>query len=203
MAVGDIYEVRWIFNNTLTGKRISTAHHVREDAGAVDPVATIQSESRDWWETDDGAATSQDNRHTPEIEFAQVRVQRVRPTVGLAAEANFDPVLLGQSAGDLLANQASMLLSLRSALAGRSNRGRMYLPPPSEADVVDGVVGDGFADQNRQRFNAYRLSLATSFMTVGIKSDVGGGSFSPVVTVLADRRVRTQRKRQLRSALYT
>lgn len=71
---------------------------------------------------------------------------------------------VGSLAGDLLPLQVSGLLSLRTPLAGKSNRGRVYLPWPTEGQ--NGPTGLP---------NAGYLTLLGSYATTILAPFVAGG----------------------------
>ena len=66
--------------------------------------------------------------------YAGMTVQKIRPLpVGAAQFSSAAPVA-GTVAGDLMPRQVSGIITKRSVLAGRANRGRMYVAYPSESD---------------------------------------------------------------------
>lgn len=67
-------------------------------------------------------------------EFRGVGVKRISPGAPTAEATNALDRGPGTRTGDPLPPQISGLLSLRTALAGPRNRGRMYLPFPGETD---------------------------------------------------------------------
>lgn len=63
--------------------------------------------------------------------FAGCSLQKITPVKkDLVAWSNLG---VGTAAGDLLPRETAGLISFRTGFAGRKNRGRMYLPFPSEA----------------------------------------------------------------------
>lgn len=64
------------------------------------------------------------------IKFTEVRTYVYTGGTTAAYIGSFvgSPALAGSSSGAILSNQTAMCLSLRTGLAGRRNRGRMYLP---------------------------------------------------------------------------
>lgn len=112
---------------------------------------------------------------------------------------------VGTSVAPLLTNQSAIVASLRTQLAGRSHRGRMYFPctaatlpnhqgattlPGNVAPDVAGFFGD-------VKVNG----------TVGIPvivSQVAGGSYTPISSVIVDSRLDVQRRRANKQvALFT
>jgi len=66
-----------------------------------------------------------------------VTVQRLSPLPKTDAEFSNDVPVSGTSGSDMLPRQTCGLLSLRTGVSGRKNRGRMYIPYPSEAMNTD------------------------------------------------------------------
>lgn len=67
-----------------------------------------------------------------EATFSQVTMQKVLPLpVGAPAFSTSLPII-GSEASDLLPRQVCGMITKRSVLAGRANRGRMYVPYPGE-----------------------------------------------------------------------
>lgn len=74
------------------------------------------------------------------VSWTEVRVYAYNGGTAAAWIGSFilTPARTGTSSGAVLSNQTSMCLSLRTGLAGRRNRGRMYLPVNGLALDLDG-----------------------------------------------------------------
>lgn len=70
---------------------------------------------------------------TNTAEFVGVSAQRILPTPITAAEMAFENNS-GVAGTTPLPQQVSGIITLRTALAGRANRGRVYIPFPDESD---------------------------------------------------------------------
>jgi hypothetical protein len=102
-------------------------------------------------------------------------------------------------------NQAALVVSLRTELAGRQHRGRMYLP-------LDTLNGGSGAQLSTTDVIAVSLAWATCFTdwnasgdngTVVVVSRVGAGAAVPVTDVVVDGRADTQRRRANKQAALT
>jgi len=102
----------------------------------------------------------------------------------------------GNSAAGQLTLQSAMVASLRTQLAGRSHRGRMYFPCVSGAltshqhtnPTVSNVAADvaGF-------FSDVKVNSSVGIPVV--VSQVGAGSYTPITQVIVDSRLDVQRRR--------
>lgn len=94
---------------------------------------------------------------TTHAEFLGVSVRDVTDPSGLAAVASTSDPEPGTVAGDPLPPQCCGLIKLRTKLAGRANRGRLYVPFPGETDsTVDHVPSDPYL---------VRLLVLSTYMT--------------------------------------
>ena len=67
-------------------------------------------------------------------------VQKLRPLPMLVEVCTANDVGPGVVLGEALPRQSAGLIRLKSAMAGRSGRGRAYIPFPGEADNTVGAV---------------------------------------------------------------
>lgn len=102
----------------------------------------------------------------------------------------------GAGTGTSLPLQGAIVASLRTQLAGRSHRGRMYFPCVAET-LTNHQLGSA-------RTNTLAPDVAGFFSdvkangSVGIPvivSQVGGGSYTPITSVIVDSRLDIQRRR--------
>lgn len=119
------------------------------------------------------AAVGLDRITTGEITVATGQQQALRET-----EVNID----GTAAGDALPAEVALVVSLRSALANRTGRGRFYLPQPA----VTALAADGQLDTVAQ--TAIMAALASAWTTANAAGE------NPVIysrTARATREVTT------------
>jgi len=108
-----------------------------------------------------------------EASFLGVSVRQIVPIMGLAQTSTLLPGV-GTGGAQVLPKQVSGLIKKGTALAGKKNRGRVYIPFPSEID------NDTFGTPNA----AYRLLLdAFGFQMISPRSGgpFGGALFLPVL----------------------
>jgi hypothetical protein len=105
------------------------------------------------------------------------------------------PARAGSSSGAVLSNQTSMCVSLRTGLAGRRNRGRMYLPVNGLALDLD---GQWTGAQVQPIANAWALAFtdinASDTGKIIVVSQVAG-SFHQVTSCIIDTRPDVVRRR--------
>lgn len=106
------------------------------------------------------------------------------------------PPYAGQGAGNPMPLQASLVVTLRTAFAGRSRRGRMYLPATAlsltahqrtqaDGDALVGVMADFFDACNADATLAGTVSVVSRTLT----------DSQPVIRIDVDSRVDVQRRR--------
>jgi len=112
-----------------------------------------------------------------EASYEGVKVQIIKPIRRDATFAvNFADV--GAVEGDLFSTQAAGLLSMRTGVAGKTGRGRKYVPFASEADnTVDGVPSVSYAT----RLNTLAVELEETRVIAS------GGNSTTVVPVVYSR----------------
>ena len=107
--------------------------------------------------------------------YAGLTVQKLRPLPVGAAQFSAAVPVAGTVAGDLMPRQVSGIITKRSVLAGRANRGRMYVAYPSETD--NGTGGAPIA--------SYLTRLATlaglAFVPFTLVSGANSVDLMPVV----------------------
>jgi hypothetical protein len=111
------------------------------------------------------------------------------------------PAIVGTNANGALPDQNTVLVSLRSGLPGRSNRGRIHLPAPSVNLVTAGMLAPTDAAKVSARFNG----LLTGMIAAGhnpvvvtyVVSKTGRtvGSIAPIIVAETDEVIRTERIR--------
>lgn len=132
LAAGDIFVISWWSDTSVS---IDTSQ-----SNAVDWITDFWNGpgGSDGYEALTTAGVGVDRVTTGEITMATGQQQALRET---------DVALVGAAAGDALPNDVSIVVSLRSALANRTGRGRFYLPQPaastlSATGLVDAATQD-------------------------------------------------------------
>lgn len=127
MEPGDIIQVKFV-----TRLDDQTAYNVRHwqvvnKAGTGATIAQFMDAINTVFRTDYLAVLNAN------AEYRGVTCQRVYPLPADNEVFQSDPDI-GAVAGDPLPRQTCGLISLRTGIAGKRNRGRVYIPFPSEAD---------------------------------------------------------------------
>lgn len=104
-------------------------------------------------------------------------------------------------ASDALPHQTSLVVTFRTAYAGRSFRGRMYLPAPTESENATGAVLDNTSATNLQAVfttlvNTYGSGGSDPDWQLGIYSQKLA-QFNPVTTSVVRTNWGTQRRRRI------
>lgn len=134
-----------------------------------------------------------------------LRVQDVKPGTGATVELNYAAVVGSGSVGDDLPPQCCQLYSWRTSLAGRSNRGRTYMPGLGEGQQAGGVIGAGavtaFATVVTQLLAVFGPGGSNTHWQFGIISHrhnnapVVPPAFNAVTLGITETTVQTQRRR--------
>jgi hypothetical protein len=105
----------------------------------------------------------------------------------------------GSQSGQCIANFVSPLVSLRTGMAGRSNRGRNYLPPCSEGNVNGNNIEDAMATAIRAYYDAI-LVLGTIIIDTRFHLTVFSRTLETdrlVTSYLVRTPLATQRRRRI------
>jgi hypothetical protein len=170
--VGDIYEARIV--STIGGQTAINIRHYR--------VSTIVGTGA----SDSGIATAVNARFATDMKAAMtsnatyrgVGVRRIKPLPVTIETFTIASLGAGTAAGDVLPTQTCGMISLRTLLAGKSRRGRFYVPFPSE----------GLNDTDGTPTAAYITTLGLlagdilATLTAG-----GGGNTNDLVPVVYSR----------------
>lgn len=212
MAVGDLYQVRLIFGNASTGELLSTGFHIRQDLVTAPGMAQVGTAVKNWWNIA-GTGTAEKGRHPDEVTLDRVTLRRVVPDEPIEQSYTTGLPIPGTSAGDPLPPQTAILASLRTALIGRSYRGRMFLPPTTESFLSSGAsltAIDAQAvltqlDGLRQEFANPVLGIGAAWVVLSRQHN-GAPVVPPIGTevtqIKVDRILRTQRRRADERAVY-
>lgn len=206
MAIGDVYRFAWKWTDAVSNSEVLTSgFHVRQD-GASHDFNAIAVLMRDMWTTGLGGSGAVNTLCTSDIVLQSIVGRRVRPlepveqsfTTGLPSAGT-------EAAGQTYSPQDAMLVSLRTASIGRKYRGRMYFPPPAEADAA-GTIALASAQLLADAVEGLRdaLDAVGLLEPMVIMSDVppGTGPVTVVTQVKVDRSIRSQRRRQKKERSY-
>lgn len=201
MATGDVYYVKMKFADTDEVKEFVPGFHVRQDGVSFDSAAIAEA-CRDMWNAD--APVALKSFYPANIELQAILIRRVKPLEPVEQVITTSLPVAGTAGGDGGDPQASLLVSFRTPYIGRSYRGRMYLPSPAEGKVESGGVlldadAQDIADQISVRLST--LSDVGQLTPVVVWSPTLDDAFD-VTRYLVDKRIRTQRRRQRKDAIY-
>ena len=111
------------------------------------------------------------------------------------------PAIAGTNVNGSLPDQNAVLVSLRSGVPGKSNRGRIHLPAPSVNLVSAGMLASTDAAKVSARFNGLLTGMIAGghnpVLTTYVVSKTGRpvGSITPIVVAETDEVIRTARVR--------
>jgi hypothetical protein len=136
MAVGDLAEVNVIYlkSDDLTvqenvfGFKALTSGATRSGLATAFKTALVKSTSGGLLNVANGLISSD-----------RLTVSDVKPGTGAEVELDYAAVV-GATAGEALPPQCAQVISWRTSLAGRSFRGRSYLPAPTENVQNAGIL---------------------------------------------------------------
>lgn len=202
MATGDIYQVVVAFTSGASGKGLSfTINGLQNDLTAP-TMSAIGDDVKAWWDTGVGGGAAYKSYCPDETSLTEVTLRRMDPLEPLIQSYTTDLPIAGTSAGDPYAPSVATLVSIRTPNIGKSYRGRIYLPGVSESFVgtngtISAVDAEDIAEGIAGLFSSFTvddLSPCVWSRTLGI-----GTEWSQVYV---DRVLRTQRRRQDRTAVY-
>jgi hypothetical protein len=208
MSAGDIYKLTAVFLNNGTGENQTTGIHFTQQAGL--PLDMGISDTgpvmKDWWSVGLGGAAALKTFCSPDMSLVRIEQRMVQPLSAVVLQYVVGLPIVGTASGDDLPPGSSVVASLRTGRVGKSYRGRMYLPTFTEAFCnADGNLTSGDA-----------LSLADGVVTLirAINAIVIGdpvvdvysrvlSSGEAVTDVKVDQRIRNQRRRTVRTPVYS
>jgi hypothetical protein len=125
---------------------------------------------------------------------ASIQAFRYTPLDGVTASTVISHVLAGLDAAEPLAPSLCVVCTLRTALRGRSNRGRAYIGPFTESQnnfgSVNPILATGFAVQ----WNNFLATLVGTGLSLVVASYLHS-SATNVTSVTVDTKWDTQRRR--------
>lgn len=195
MPVGDIMQVTFVCH---TGQQAGlNIRHYRVDA-IVLPEPPIQAAAD---QMSSNFAAAYQALMSNQATFLGALVRRVRP---LPPSSPVQGILLsgpGTVGGDILPKQTTGVITVRTALAGRANRGRIYVPFPAETNSdTAGAPTAGYVTNLTALANMHAAvftvaaGLGSATWTPVIFHRVAGTA-TPVTTALARPFWGTQRRR--------
>jgi len=196
MAENDIYRVTLEFQDTdAGGPFMSSSYSVIQDAGTWDSQA-VMSCAFDWWDAGYTGIDPAKSHFATTVALTNITSRRIDPLEPIIIASTETFPVAGTDTGNSLPPNSATLLSIRTEKIGRSYRGRMFLPPCSEADSAGNMV-EADAQELADAFAALCNATATTLSggRIGVYSQVLG-TFEPATDVKVDRRLRVQRRRQ-------
>lgn len=191
MAVGDIYKLSAIWQTSGNAVAINSWHFQQEDALVLDTPGEDLVEA---FQTEVQASYRQMVSNVYSLVRYEVR-GRTDPTYGFDFDVSG---VVGAITGEALPFQTAPLISWRTALIGRANRGRTYLPPTGESQASSGVLIAGFL-AGMDAFIQDMLDMNTTTIEhAAWELGIYGGvtpTFKPVVSGLSRTLIATQRRR--------
>lgn len=157
-----------------------------------DDAADIASALDTAWLTEANAASMVNNQYTIGPTTARYRVGAGDPVV-----ATLGTPTPGTATGAALPNNCAMLIQKRTAIGGRRNRGRMFVPPcwQNEAGVTAaGVIDSGSVATIQTRLNSFLAAVeGDARALVILHSD--GGTPTQISSLTLASVIATQRRR--------
>jgi len=207
MSSGDVWRLGWVWTDANSGKPISSAISVQEGATPPTLGSGVDTAMEAMW-------TTLKPNYSPDLVLTKLYLRKVLPEDGSLYEKAESVAGTG---ADTPANAGgAVVTSFRTALAGRSYRGRGYWPM-LRTGLLD---GQGFISAANAKVyaDAYETLdaalLATTYALAVIvlsRQHTFPGDSEPTVVVSknrvtvyeTDRLPRSQRKRQKRAPTYS
>jgi hypothetical protein len=180
------------------GQQIENTLYFRPDpTGAATSMADLGADLLLWWNNDYAPAIPAD------ITLREIHITDLSSaTSGVHTQPAPTPAPAGDRVSALLPNNATLCVSFRTALRGRSFRGRNYLAGLGEVDVTLSTVSAGLQGDVLAAYNALLATPITDNWIWVVVSRFSGGAPRPsgVVTevtsvVIVDPVVDSQRRR--------
>lgn len=178
------------------GKVIVNVYHVTTS----DPILTVKlfdiaDVFEAWWTNTLAAEFSDD------IGLAAITAHNLDVPNGEKITLPVSPAILGGSPNPAVSNNVALVASLRTALTGRSFRGRAYHAGLAEQMVADNVIDaaktarmvDAYVDLIDRLSTENLLLVVASFQTEGAPRATGLAT--PVSSIIVNARIDTQRRR--------
>jgi len=190
---------RAVFNYLSNGVATANVIHFTAPPGpdAPDP-ANLASDLASWWKLNIAPLSSVNHILQSVVctDLSASGPPAVEHTTGLPAA--------GTQAGESLPNNAALVMSLRTALRGRSFRGRLYMGGIAESQASGNNVIASFRDNAVIEWSEIILFVTAPLspdLQLVVLSYFSGGAVrgtpvaTPVTSITADTRIDTMRRR--------
>lgn len=200
MALGDVWQLLWKWQDSDILKDRTTRIRV-EQVSTDDPVmGDVDGPMEDFWDAIKANFSSN-------LVLTLLELRAVHPNTAVLytkVEA-----VAGTGSADMYDPSAAIVTSMRTAKAGRSYRGRSYLPSPSPAAVTaSSDVGTGVAGAIKgawEDLDAALVALPHALEPVVMSLQHNGSAVFETNRILlyeVDVNLRSQRRRQTRAPAY-
>jgi hypothetical protein len=203
-ATGDI--IQMTFTSDDQGSTIQNVIHFREVNLPVSD-ANLKAQSQQWWLFLEPLCTNT-------TQFRETRIKRMTPT---AFDFIIEPATLrtqGSHGGNSNNLMMAVVATLRTGVAGKRHRGRIYLPPIWSGNLNAGqnaLTGGGLVNYITWRDAVLALWGPTGtspFLQIGIYSRVLGGTspftvagWQPITAIEPRGVIGSQRRRRILSGI--
>lgn len=119
-----------IFGSRDTRQIINTFHASNSLGWNLGTMATLATDVQSWINTQYKTLVP------PQVQWYLISVRLYDPSLPLAYDLSISPPIVGSRPGTAEAGNVTSTLSLRTGLAGRRYRGRMYVAAISETDLL-------------------------------------------------------------------
>lgn len=197
-----------IFHSPVAdANEIVTTCHVNLTGGSVPDnsiVDDVAGKLEDWWSVGIGGGGALKANFSGTVKLIKVVAQALQPGPP-ALPREIASNVVGTSAEVAGAPQESIVLSLRTETAGRSYRGRMYLPPiPDSAVDAAGLIDSGWQQTIANSAEGMRDSMD------GVDGGLGELAVysrvldvaTRVTSIRVGNRIDIQRRRKIREVSY-
>jgi hypothetical protein len=229
MAIGDLYRITAVFTNADTpGKFVRTHFDYKQFTAGAPSIAQAGDLVKAWWNSDQGGGAGQQASHGIGISLDHVDLRRIEPLEAVVQTYTTGLPIAGTAVGgQSMSPRDAVLVSLRTGLIGRAFRGRCYLPPINDGFItangdVQAAQAEGMLDQfeggilnainNIASFSqtmvvvhahsGHTLRTKPNGTVVAIPTPVSPKTGTAITSIKLDQRLRSQRKRQVRTASY-
>jgi hypothetical protein len=200
--VGDVYRSQALFSDADTSKVISTHLDLEVNVATPPTIAFVGDKWKQWWNVGGGSGNRAADYFANSIALKEVTLRKIKPLGAIVESYTTGLPINGATATDPGVPNTSILASLRTASVGRSYRGRMYFPNPPESvlqadQMLSAADAQDFADGIK---NLLATLTTADFGPVVFSTVLNEGT--PITSVRVDRRIRSQRRRQVRTPSY-
>lgn len=119
-----------------------------------------------------------------------IKLDGTSATQIFASESSAD----GAGSGDVVP-AAALVLSMHTTVRGPRGRGRLYMGPMCEGNMVDGMIGSGIAVATVTAWTTFAGAMQTDGWTHGVAS-YEHSDFNPVLSYSVRPQLGTMRRRQ-------